>query len=80
MEPDDNTMATQSGESKEQVVTGDWQYCKPPNEVLVEVEKGGDIIKAEAFYFRDRWRPHWRCEKGISYPVTRFRRWRNIIK
>lgn len=38
----------------------DWQYGKPPNEQIVEVEENGKVIRVMAFHGRDGYRAHLR--------------------
>jgi len=53
--------------------------CIPPNEKLVEVENGNEIIRVMAFYGRDGYRPHWQTKDGSTqWDVTAFNRWREI--
>ena len=55
----------------------DWNTGKPPNETLVEVENGDEIIQAMAVYGRDGDRPHWTNENRTkSWDVSAFGRWR----
>lgn len=57
----------------------EWQTAAPPNETLVEVEDGDNIIQVMAFYGRDGYRPHWTTEDGgTTWDVTAFKRWRDI--
>jgi hypothetical protein len=61
-------------------VTGeaDWQTGKPPNELPVEVEHGGEVIGVMAVYGRDGNRPHWKSTAGPvqCWAVEAFNRWR----
>lgn len=56
-----------------------WQTGKPPNEVLVDVEDGEQIIQVMAYFGRDGSRPHWRNHDGSKcWDVSAFRRWRKV--
>ena len=56
-----------------------WETGAPPNEVLVEVEDGEEIIQVMAFYGRDGYRPHWtNQDRSKAWDVSAFRRWRRI--
>ena len=82
----DNTETTEEnaleaeGDSVQLVVMpkeSEWNYGKPPNEIEVEVELGGQIIAVEAYYGRDGYLPHWRANGGDKcWGVEKFKRWR----
>lgn len=56
----------------------EWQFGKPPNEVVVEVEYEGQIIEVMAFFGRDGYRPHWTdVDRNKSWSVNTFNRWRH---
>lgn len=61
-------------------MVSEWQYTKPSNEKLVEVEdENGTIIRVLAFWGRDGYLPHWRSEdNNIHYHPSAFKKWRNL--
>lgn len=57
----------------------EWQKGRPPNEQIVEVEWEDAIVRVEAFYGRDGYRPHWRSvDGGVVWEPSAFKRWRVV--
>lgn len=57
----------------------EWQYGKPPNEQVVEVEYGRKIIKVKAIWGRDGTLPHWEAVDGVRlWSPNMFKRWRLV--
>jgi hypothetical protein len=57
----------------------EWQYGKPPNETLVEVEYEGTIYRVRAMWGRDGMLPHWESEdRDTLWCASAFNRWREI--
>lgn len=57
----------------------EWTTATPPNETVVEVMLGDEVIQVMAHHGRDGSRPHWRTEDGSQcWDATTFRRWRHL--
>jgi hypothetical protein len=54
-----------------------WRTGKPPNEVVVEVMDGAEVIRVRAIWGRDGMLPHWESEdRDTLYRVSAFDKWR----
>jgi hypothetical protein len=54
-----------------------WRTGKPPNEVVVEVMDGAEVIRVRAIWGRDGMLPHWESEdRDTLYRPSAFDKWR----
>ncbi len=63
----------------EGAIMGTWQSRKPPNERVVEVKNGPDIIRVRAIWGRDGVLPHWESEdRNRLWGPSAFKQWRHV--
>jgi len=56
-----------------------WETGKPPNEEVVEVKRGRQIIRVRAMWGRDGSLPHWEAEdRSVLWSPNTFTRWRRV--